>query len=234
MNSILLDFFENTVNYKKLKRSRKRRKLSVREVAEQTGIPIATLQRYEDGTTKRVPSEAVIKLSKLYGTDYRCYYAWSTFPLFGSISGILLSLFYGISLETIYNGTLFGALIGITGMFGLERIFKKLKDNKNSEVSNKTIIYNQLTEDQKKEYERYKRTCNGFMDTDNILDDFEKEENDNLLFASYMLHVLRKESKKNSLKLDPNQIETLDLEEIQLKKEQIENEMLEAEIVESK
>ena len=234
MNSILLDFFENTINYKKLKRSRRRRKLSVREVAEETGIPVATLQRYEDGITKRVPSEAVQQLAKLYGTDYRCYYGWSTFPLFGSISGILLSLFYGLSIETIYNGTVLGALIGYTGMVGAERIFKKLKDNKNSEVSNKTIIYNQLTKDQKKEYERYKRTCNGFMDTDNILDDFEKEENDNLLFASYMLHVLRKESKKNSLKLDPNQIETLDLEEIQLKKEQIENEMLEAEIVESK
>lgn len=226
MNSILLDFFENTINYKKLKRSRRRRKLSVREVAEETGIPVATLQRYEDGITKRVPSEAVQQLAKLYGTDYRCYYGWSTFPLFGSISGILLSLFYGLSIETIYNGTVLGALIGYTGMVGAERIFKKLKENKNSEVSNKTIIYNQLTEDQKKEYERYKRTCSGFMDTDNILDDFEKEENDNLLFASYMLHILRKESKKNSLKLDPNQIENLDLEEIQLKKEQIENEML--------
>lgn len=226
MNSILLDFFENTINYKKLKRSRRRRKLSVREVAEETGIPVATLQRYEDGITKRVPSEAEQQLAKLYGTDYRCYYGWSTFPLFGRISGILLSLFYGLSIETIYNGTVLGALIGYTGMVGAERIFKKLKENKNSEVSNKTIIYNQLTEDQKKEYERYKRTCSGFMDTDNILDDFEKEENDNLLFASYMLHILRKESKKNSLKLDPNQIENLDLEEIQLKKEQIENEML--------
>lgn len=234
MDNVLLEFFENSVNYQKLKRSRKRRKLSVREVAEKTGIPESTLQRYEDGITKRVPSEAVQQLAKLYGTDYRCYYAWSTFPLFGSISGILLSLFYGISLQTIYNGTLFGALIGITGMFGLERIFQKLKDNKNSEVSNKTIIYNQLTEEQKNEYERYRRTCTAFMDTENILDGFEQEENDNLLFASYMLHVLRKESKKNSLKLDPNQIETLDLDEIQAKKEKIENEIPEPEIVEKR
>ena len=62
MNEWLLEFFESTFNYRKLKRSRVKRKLTLAQVSAKTGIPTATLQRYEDGITKKVPLEAIKKL----------------------------------------------------------------------------------------------------------------------------------------------------------------------------
>lgn len=61
MTDMLLDFFENNVNNKKLKKSRLKRKLSLSEISERTGIPFTTLKRYEDGDTKKIPFEAVKK-----------------------------------------------------------------------------------------------------------------------------------------------------------------------------
>ena len=41
----LMDLLETTFNNKKLKMSRKRRKISIEEVSNATGIPIPTLQK---------------------------------------------------------------------------------------------------------------------------------------------------------------------------------------------
>ena len=61
MKDVLLEFLENSFDNKKLKKSRLKRKLSLAEVADKTGIPTTTLQRYEDGVTKKVPFEAIKK-----------------------------------------------------------------------------------------------------------------------------------------------------------------------------
>lgn len=113
LNPILVDFFENTFNYKKLKRSRMKRKISLEDASQRSGIPIATLQRYEDGITKKIPLEAVKKLCELYGTDYSSYYSWSMFPFMGSITGILFSFLNGINLTNSQFGATIGAIIGV-------------------------------------------------------------------------------------------------------------------------
>ena len=54
------------INYKKLRQTRKSKDLSIMEVSEKTGIPAATLQKYESGIIKKVPLDLLKKICKLY------------------------------------------------------------------------------------------------------------------------------------------------------------------------
>ena len=141
MENMLLDFFENNVNYKKLKKSRLKRNIALNEVAIRTGIPYSTLKHYEDGDTKKIPFEAVKKICEVYGTDYNAYYAWTAFPLFGSLSGILISLFFGISVPIAYTGSVLGSILGVLGMLGGKKLFESYSIKKENI---KKIIYNSL------------------------------------------------------------------------------------------
>ena len=91
----LYDFLNSSYYGEKIKEDRKKNKLTLAEASEITKIPKATLQRYEDGKTKKIPKEAIQKFSKLYNEDEN---------IFSSVSYIEFSnyLFPVISL------TLFG------------------------------------------------------------------------------------------------------------------------------
>ena len=143
MTDLLLDFLDNTFNHKKLKKSRLKRKLTLAEVSEKTGIPVATLQRYEDGLTKKIPLDSIKKICEVYNTDYNFYYVWTTLPFFTTLSGALISLFYGLPFTSIHHGTTIGGFLGLTSMIGIEKIYKKLKLKENSY---KGIIYDSLQE----------------------------------------------------------------------------------------
>ena len=49
------------INYKKLRQTRKSKDLSILEVSEKTGIPAATLQKYETGLIKKIPLDLLKK-----------------------------------------------------------------------------------------------------------------------------------------------------------------------------
>lgn len=210
MNEMLLDFFENSVNSKKLKKSRLKRKLSLSEVSEKTGIPFTTLKRYEDGDTKKIPLDAVKKICEVYGTNYNTYYAWTTFPFFGSLGGVLISLFYGISIASIHNGATIGGFLGLTSMIGIEKLYAKLSDEKKNY---KKIIYNSLEQNEKKEYQDFKIIATTVLKTNEILDDVEKEEVDSILLALYVLHKIRKVSKRKNIHLEDAEILNTETEE---------------------
>lgn len=205
IKDILLDFLENSFNHKKLKKSRLKRKLSLAEVSANTGIPTTTLQRYEDGVTKKVPLESLKKLCDFYNTDYNYYYNWITFPLFGTLGGMLISLFYGISINSLHNGTVIGGLLGFTSMFGVEKIFSNLSNKKQNP---KKIIYDSLTEEEKKKYKNFKTIATTYLETDEVIDSTEKEEVDNFLFAVYIIHQIRKKEKRKKIKME--EIETIE------------------------
>ncbi len=205
MSSLLLDFLDNTFNYKKLKRSRLKRKLTLADVSEKTGIPVATLQRYEDGLTKKIPLEAIKKICQVYNVDYNFYYSWTALPFFSTLSGALLSLFYGVSITSIHAGTAIGGFLGLTGMVGIEKLYSKLKDE---EKNYKQVVYNSLEKEEQKEYQDFKTIATTLLKTNEILDDIEKEEADNLMFTLYLLHKIRKVSKRKNI--DIQDIEILD------------------------
>ena len=205
MKDVLLEFLENSFDSKKLKKSRLKRKLTIAEVSSKTGIPPTTLQRYEDGSTKKVPLEAIKKLCELYHTNYNCYYTWANFPIFGTLGGMLISLFFGMSITSLHNGTIIGGLLGLTSMMGVEKIFANLSGKKQNI---KRIVYNSLTKEEKKRYKGFKTIATTYLETDEIIDDVEKEEVDNLLFAVYMMHQIKKREKRKNIKMED--IETIE------------------------
>lgn len=219
LNPILVDFFENTFNYKKLKRSRMKRKISLEDASQRSGIPIATLQRYEDGITKKIPLEAVKKLCELYGTDYSSYYSWSMFPFMGSITGILFSFLNGINLTNSQFGATIGAIIGVSGYLISKKLYtdKKLSEDEIKNV-NKKILMNALTSDEKKEFKKYKQLSETMLDTKEILDEEEQEEIENMLLIVYFTHKIRKKVKYQKINLD--EVETIDILEENLQKEE--------------
>lgn len=210
MDKWLLEFLESTFNYRKLKKSRLKRKFTLAEVSDKTGIPTATLQRYEEGVTRKVPLKAIKKICELYKTNYNYYYAWINFPLFGTLGGMLTSLFFGMSINSLYNGTAIGALLGLTSAVGTEKIFAKLTKEKQNP---KKIMYNLLEKEEKKKYKNFKTIATTYLETDEIIDDIEKEEIDNLLFAVFMMHHIRKYEKRKEI----------DFEEVEVFSEQENN-----------
>lgn len=210
MDKWLLEFLESTFNYRKLKKSRLKRKFTLAEVSNKTGIPTATLQRYEEGVTRKVPFKAIKKICELYKTNYNYYYAWINFPLFGTLGGMLTSLFFDMSINSLYNGTAIGALLGLTSAVGTEKIFAKLTKEKQNP---KKIMYNLLEKEEKKKYKNFKTIATTYLETDEIIDDVEKEEIDNLLFAVFMMHHIRKYEKRKEI----------DFEEVEVFSEQENN-----------
>lgn len=195
MDKMLFKYFIDTVDNQKLKKSRLKRNMSLIDVSEKTGIPFATLRRYEDGTTKKIPLDAVKKIADVYGTDYKCYYSWTSFPFFGTLGGILISLFFGISIEAIYNGGVIGGALGLLGLNGL-KFFKNNIDTSQYEDEPEKIIYNFLNKEEQKNYDDFFIISKTLLKTNELLDDEEKKDVNKLLFAVYILHHIRKKTKR--------------------------------------
>ena len=203
MENMLLDFFENNVNYKKLKKSRLKRNIALNEVAIRTGIPYSTLKHYEDGDIKKIPFEAVKKICEVYGTDYDAYYAWTTFPLFGSLSGILISLFFGISVPIAYTGSVLGSILGVLGMLGGKKLFESYSIKKENI---KKIIYNSLAKEEQEEYDNFLLISKTLLKTNKILNEKEQNEVDKLLFATFMLHKIREKNKEKIIDFEEAEV----------------------------
>ena len=123
---------------------------------------------------------------------------------------MLTSLFFGMSINSLYNGTAIGALLGLTSAVGTEKIFAKLTKEKQNP---KKIMYNLLEKEEKKKYKNFKTIATTYLETDEIIDDIEKEEIDNLLFAVFMMHHIRKYEKRKEI----------DFEEVEVFSEQENN-----------
>ena len=55
--------------YRNIKELRESRGLSLKSLSDVTGISKSTLQRYETGTTKKIPVEAIKKLEAVFGVS---------------------------------------------------------------------------------------------------------------------------------------------------------------------
>ena len=198
----LAELFDSTFNYKKLKNSRKKRKLSLEDVSRNTGIPVRTLQKYETGGIKKIPLEALQKICSYYGTDYYYYYGWTKFPLFGTFSGIVLSYLVGIPLTTSVS---VGYLAGVFGINILKKYFeiKKEKDNIKE-------LYNSLTLDEQKEYDKLRTIVNTYLGSYDVFTTEELKKEELYLFSYFLAHKLKKKV-GNDGKLSPYDIEEAEI-----------------------
>ena len=55
--------------YRNIKELRDGRGMSLKELSDATGISKSTLQRYETGTTKKIPVDAIKKLESVFGVS---------------------------------------------------------------------------------------------------------------------------------------------------------------------
>lgn len=101
MEKILYDFLKNTYNYKKLKEIRLKKKLTLIEVSEKTKIPVATIQRYEDGGTLKIPKEAFLKLYNCYGEKEETFITFSSLNLFKNLSTVILLSLQGSDINEL-------------------------------------------------------------------------------------------------------------------------------------
>lgn len=198
----LVELFDSTFNYKKLKNSRKKRKLSLEEVSKNTGISIRTLQKYETGAIKKIPLEALQKICNYYGTDYYYYYGWTKFPLFGTFSGIILSYLIGIPLTTSIS---VGYLAGVFGINISKKYFESKKEKDNIEE-----LYNSLTLDEQKEYDKLRTIVNTYLGSDEIFSVEELKKEELYLFSYFLAHKLKKKV-GNDGKLSPYDIEEAEI-----------------------
>lgn len=198
----LVEIFDSTFNYKKLKNSRKKRKLSLEDVSKNTGIPLRTLQKYETGGIKKIPLESLKKICDYYGTDYYFYYGWTKFPLFGTFSGIVLSYLIGIPLTTSISA---GYLISVFGI----GIFKKYFELKKEKEDTKELD-DILNLEEKKDYERFRTIVNAYLRSDEIFSPEELKKEELYLFSYFLAHKLKKQVGNNG-QLSPYNIEEAEI-----------------------
>lgn len=184
----LREYINETFNYEKLRKSRKKRKLSINQVAEMTGVPPTTLQKYESGIIKRIPLEILKKICDVYGTDYRFYYGWTSFPLIGTFSGLAMSFLYGISLNSSFMGVSIGYLLGILGLQGAVKYFEKTENENKFEN-----LFEQLTETEKEDYNRFKKIINLHLNSEKYFTKEELKKEEIYLLAYFFGHKLKKE-----------------------------------------
>lgn len=201
----LIEYLDTTFNYKKLRKSRKKKNLSIADVAEKTGIPAPTLQKYEAGVIKKIPLESLKKICSVYGTDYNYYYGWTAFPLFGSFSGIALSFLYGISLDNVTNGINIGFLLGVLGMKGAAKYFTAKKGEKKFQS-----LYEKLTEEEKKYYNRFKNIVANTLNSEDYFSTEELKQEEIYLLSYFYGHKLKKEF-MNKITISPHTVEELEI-----------------------
>lgn len=187
---LLLKIIEDSFNNEKLKNIRIKRNLSLAEVAEKIDISEATLYRYETGITKKIPIKTVKKLAEIYDVSYTYFYGLTSIPLATTLIGVIVSFLNGVSLDNIYIGSQIGGLIGFSSYGVLKKYFEK-----NKSENPKEILYKELTEDEKEEYEAFKSMNYSFLKTKQVFSKDEMEESEAFLLSYYFAHKVKRESK---------------------------------------
>lgn len=169
------------VNYEKLKKIRKTRKLTLREVEEILKIPAPTIQKYETGRTKRVAIEVLKKLCDIYGTDYYMYFWWTKFT---SLSDIILHFIYFP--EDFSEDRKLFEILDITEYFDFD-----------TKAGTYISLYNKLTEEEKEDFYRFKNVVLNTLKSDKYFTDDELEKEDVYLFCYFFAHKIKREKQIN-------------------------------------
>lgn len=166
-------------NYKKLKMTRRKLKLSLAKASEETGIPPATLQRYEEGITHKISLEILKRLSEYYGTDYYMYFWWTRFT---SLSDIILHFIYFP--EDFSEDRKLFEILDITEYFDFD-----------TKAGTYISLYNKLTEEEKEDFYRFKNVVINTLKSDKYFTNDELEKEDIFLFCYFFAHKVKREKK---------------------------------------
>lgn len=172
------DYIE--INYKKLRKIRKEKGLSITKVAEEINIPAATLQKYETGLIKKMPLNLLKKICDLYETKYILFFTKEI----NSISDIV---FYFLTDLSFYRkGKEFLKILDI------EEYFKA-----NNFSSAFSCLYNKLTQEEKEEYLSFKLIAETCLKSNKYFKNNELKKEEISLFSFFYANKIKKEKNIN-------------------------------------
>ncbi len=169
------------INYKKLRQARKSKNLSILEVSEKTGIPAATLQKYESGFIKKVPLDLLKKICKLYKKNYKLYSWWT------EISSISEIIFYFLTDPNFF--------IKENELFKILKIEEYFKESDSSDAF--SCLYNKLTQEEKEEYLNFKSLSNNYLKLNKYFKNEELEKEEISLFCFFYANKIKVEKNIN-------------------------------------
>lgn len=169
------------INYKKLRQARKSKNLSILEVSEKTGIPAATLQKYESGFIKKVPLDLLKKICKLYKKNYKLYSWWT------EISSISEIIFYFLTDPNFF--------IKENELFKILKIEEYFKGSDSSNAF--SCLYNKLTQEEKEEYLNFKSLSNNYLKLNKYFKNKELEKEEISLFCFFYANKIKVEKNIN-------------------------------------
>ena len=172
------DYIE--INYKKLRKIRKEKGLSITKVAEEINIPAATFQKYETGLIKKIPLDLLKKICDLYETKYILFFTKEI----NSISDIV---FYFLSNPNFFIKE--------------NELFKMLKIEEYFEISDPSnalsCLYNKLTQEEKEEYLNFKVLSNTYLKVNKHFKNNELETEEISLFCFFYANKIKIEKNIN-------------------------------------
>ena len=169
------------INYEKLKKTRKVRKLTLKEVGQILKIPASTLQKYETGTIKKIAIEILKNLCNIYGTDYYMYFWWTKFT---SLSDIILHFIYFP--EDFSEDRKLFEILDITEYFDFD-----------TKAGTYISLYNKLTKEERKDYQRFKVIVVNTLKIDENFLTVEFEEEEKVLFSLFYAKKIKREKQVN-------------------------------------
>ena len=177
----LYDFLNSSYYGEKIKEDRKKNKLTLAEARERTGIPTATLQRYEDGRTKKIPKEAIQKFCKLYNEDESIFSSVSYIEFFNSLFPVISLTLFGMEFHKLNLSDDYYEKLGID-----RNTLKKLSELRKLDQRKKL-----LTKEEKIEYEKFVKLAEILLDIKEV---YHKEYQD-ILFSTFFFITLKKREK---------------------------------------
>lgn len=183
MKKMLYEFLNSNYCGSKLKEVRKNLKLTLAEVSAKTGIPTATLQRYEDGRTRKIPKEAILKFCELYNEKEDKFLNFSYIKLYNSLLPVLACCLDGMEFHKLNLSDDYYEKLGID-----KETLKKVLELRELDQRE-----NLLTKEEKREYKRFLKLVEVVLDMKK--GEIKDKEYQDILFSLFFFHQLRKKSK---------------------------------------
>ena len=174
----LYNFLNSSYYGEKIKESRKKCNLTIEGASKITKIPPTTLQRYENGETKKIPKEAIQQLCEAYKEKENIFLNVSYIEFFNSLFPVISLTLFGMEFDRLNLPDSYYKKLGIDKevLKNLKRLKKKL-----------------LTEEEQIEYKRFLKLVEIALDMKK--GEIKNKEYQDILFSIFFFHQLRKKVK---------------------------------------
>lgn len=177
----LYNFLNSSYYGEKIKESRKKCNLTIVGASKITKIPATTLQRYENGETKKIPKEAIQQLCEAYKEKENMFLNVSYIDFFNSLFPVISLTLFGMEFHKLNLSDDYYEKLGID-----RNTLKKLSELRKLDQRKKL-----LTKEEKIEYEKFVKLAEILLDIKEV---YHKEYQD-ILFSTFFFITLKKREK---------------------------------------